>query len=204
MEKVTDLLDENEEILWKGRPDKRAFLISLFIEFPALSAIVIAPSGIIAIFEYFRGLDTGNFDNFILNLSMFLVSTLILGILMIIIYRRMRLKNIEYALTKDKIFWISSHIDMDVRGFCNVKFMNKEDMNIVKIKNISYAKLESVQEIKIILKRFCNDILFNHKYKGYWTKFLRVSDISDLINIIKNELKFQQIDTAENYQLFTR
>lgn len=124
---IKDILDEDEQLLWEGKPKKKAFLLNSFFKmFPfAIIWLIFDVSFIASIFSFFEEFD--------IKYTIFLVAFFAFHLLPVwiwisnVITANRQYKNLEYAFTNKRIIVKSGIIGID---FKNIYYSEIHSVNL--------------------------------------------------------------------------
>ena len=206
MDEIKELLEEGEEIIWKGYPVKAALKCGYFISVSEFLKRHL-PSWIQFLFIFCILVIIPNFlfsylITYFIITSIIMISVLILLITESIIYFfRNKLHDAIYVVTSKKLYWISRKMDRDTYKFsvkCREYGIWEKILTIGP--TISHVTHKKVKEITIQKEKLGFDIYFKLS-KHCSLIFVQVKDITELRDVVVNNLKLQLVEgEMEKYE----
>lgn len=192
---IKDMLDENEEILWQGKPNKKSYILSNFLKMLPIALIWLCFDGFFIAMIISTLSEIGGFIWFFILFFAFHLTPVWIWIGNFV-RSIMEIKNIEYAITDKKIVIKSGIVGIDFkvflysevtgvfikRGFID-KYFKVGDIyiNTTSQKGVIYD-VDNPYQVYKLLQQTSNDIKSDIYYpnalrpeenNGYNTKYRR-------------------------------
>lgn len=216
MERIQQILDEDEQILWTGRPHEKALIpVYTFIRFffGISSAIYAGIFVVFLFFCYYVAIENAPINSFwqtclfiafIVYISAPTPIEVIFLVLFVFLYMHRRFVNVKYVLTSKRTILLApkiKHWDLTRSGEVTVG------------QDFGYLELEKIIEIKIVhpvgehlrdhtLK--AQDVIMKHfgKFNQKWDfTFYQIKDVEKLVKVITENFGFQ-IDWEKKMELY--
>lgn len=176
--KIEDLINDGEQLLWRGKPKKSAFILSsIFSMLPLALIWLIFDGGFIATLFIF-GEELPVYAIIILSLFFIIHLTPVWIWLANVVSANRKHKNIEYAFTNERIIIRSGVIGIDI---INIYY---NDITSVSLKVSWIDKLLKVGDIYISSKSH-SQVLYDITDTYFITNKLQ-----KVVNDIKNDIEF--------------
>lgn len=176
--KIEDLINDGEQLLWRGKPKKSAFILSsIFSMLPLALIWLIFDGGFIATLFIF-GEELPVYAIIILSLFFIIHLTPVWIWLANVVSANRKHKNIEYAFTNERIIIRSGVIGIDI---INIYY---NDITSVSLKVSWIDKLLKVGDIYISSKSH-SQVLYDITDPYFITNKLQ-----KIVNDIKNDIEF--------------
>lgn len=192
---IKDMLDENEEILWQGKPNKKSYVLSNFLKMLPIALIWLCFDGFFIAMLISTSSEIGGFIWFFILFFAFHLTPVWIWIGNFV-RSIVEIKNIEYAVTDKKIIIKSGVVGIDFkvflysevtgvfikRGFID-KYFKVGDIyiNTTSQKGVIYD-VDNPYQVYKLLQQTSNDIKSDIYYpnalrpeenNGYNTKYRR-------------------------------
>lgn len=113
---IEDMLDDNEQIIWKGKPNRKSYILSNFLKMMPIALIWLAFDSVFIIGIFSSGMDIG--WGILFFIGFFALHLMPVWIWIGNFIRSIvEIKNIEYAITEKKVIIKTGIIGIDFKIF---------------------------------------------------------------------------------------